>query len=616
MLRISYMYTWRVVLVIAVLLSFIIPASAQKKKDNTPLVDVFIGTEGNGHTYPGATLPYGMVQLSPVSRLKGPAYQYTDTLVYGFTHTRYNNTNSTEQNEILFMPTMGEAKFGMEDNRSVVDKQEEKALPGYYKTLLKNGIEAELTATIRAGMQLYDFPKTSKANIIIDLQYGGGVDNAWIQVVNNRELRGYRIAGNRHLYFYAKFPKPFKQYGISSDDVLLPGKSKAEGKNIKLYVQYDNPGEVIVKVGLSHVSADGALKNLDAEMPGFDFKAVQKAAKTVWINELAKIQVEGGAPGKSAMDIPASATNPRPKKAPPAPDYAFLKRTAFYTALYHTMLTPNIGGDFNGQYRLDSNRIATATGFNYYDVHGLSVTDNPVYQLLVLIDHKRTLDIIKSYSASLVTNGTKDIFVPLLADATTKGIKDTDTETIYSVFKSLAESMKKAKLSVKTETELNNFFNDPNRPDVFSSLPYCYNFTSSPQKTQVTLNNLLKRYTAASNGLPGNDNEGQLSGWYILSSLGLYEVSPAQQQYMIGLPQFDKAVITLPNDKKFTILNAGAGITRNNIYIQGLNLNGEGYNKLYLNYGDITKGGEFEVFTGTMANKLFLQGLEKPLLVE
>jgi putative alpha-1,2-mannosidase len=143
---------------------------------------------------------------------------------------------------------------------------------------------------------------TDKANIIIDLQHRDEVLDSWIEVVNDHEIRGFRRskswATDQYLYFYAKFSKPFKTYGIALDDKLQTGQSKVQGKNVKMYIQFDNPGEVISKVGISAVSAEGALKNLDTEVPDFDFKKVYKQAKAAWNVELNKIQVEGGAPPK------------------------------------------------------------------------------------------------------------------------------------------------------------------------------------------------------------------------------------------------------------------------------------------------------------------------------
>lgn len=144
-------------------------------------------------------------------------------------------------------------------------------------------------------------------------------------------------------------------------------------------------------------------------------------------------------------------------------------------------------------------------------------------------------------------------------------------------------------------------------------MAYLYNFTNSPEKTQYYINKILKEeYSDNPDGLSGNEDCGQMSAWYVISSLGIYNIAPGQQQFQIGMPQFDKAVINLENGKKFTILNSGANISSNNIYLQGMNLNKKSYNKIYLDYADIANGGTFEVFTGRLPNKLFVQDLEKP----
>jgi predicted alpha-1,2-mannosidase len=145
-------------------------------------------------------------------------------------------------------------------------------------------------------------------------------------------------------------------------------------------------------------------------------------------------------------------------------------------------------------------------------------------------------------------------------------------------------------------------------------IAYLFNFTDSPDKTQFYIDRILREeYSEKPDGLAGNEDCGQMSAWYVMSSLGIYNIAPGQNEFLVGIPQFDKAVIYLENGKKFTIINSGAGISRNNIYLQGLSLAKKAYNKLYLNYTDIADGGEFEVFTGRLSNKLFLQDLEKPV---
>ncbi|WP_345952514.1 GH92 family glycosyl hydrolase [Mucilaginibacter sp. PAMB04168] len=752
---------------------FAFGASAQKKKkDYTPLVNPFIGTGGHGHTFPGATVPFGMVQLSPDTRLEGwdgcSGYHYTDSTVYGFSHTHLSGTGIADYCDILFMPTTGLPKLQNTAYKSGFKKANEEASPGYYKTILdKYKVEVELTATTRAGLHKYTYPSTNQANIIIDLKHRDKVLNSWIEVVNDHEIRGFRQsqswAQNQYIYFHAKFSKPFKTYGLAANDVLQQGKLRLEGTNIKMYVQFDDPKEVLVKVGISAVSSEGALKNLDAEIKDFDFKQVQKQAKTAWINELAKIEVEGGAP-----PVPQTQHNQsygygpyaqQPQRRPVVVDQAKVKQTIFYTALYHSMIAPNIYNDVDGQYRGLDNKIHTAQGFNYYTVFSLWDTFRAEHPLLTLIDKKRTLDFIKTFLAMYEQGGLLPIWplasnetycmignhaIPVIVDAYSKGIRDFDAEKAFEAMKAATnrdklgldsyrnnglvlsdtenESVSKtleyayddwcvaqmAKMLNKPQdyatfikraqywknvynnqngfmqartngswfipfkpTDVNSHFTEGNSwqysffvpqdidglaksmggkekleaklDELFTTtetlsgrqqsditgligqyahgnepshhMAYLYNFTTNPEKTQVRLNQILNtQYSNKPDGLSGNEDCGQMSAWYVMSSLGLYNVAPGQQQFMIGLPQFEKAVVNLENGKKLTVLNSGTSVSLSNTYLQGMNLNKKPYSKLYLDYKDIADGGEFEIFTGRLPNQLFLQELEKPVL--
>jgi putative alpha-1,2-mannosidase len=751
------------------LILFALSSSAQKKKDYTSFVDPFIGTGGHGHTYPGAVVPFGMVQLSPDTRLTGwdgcSGYYYTDTVVYGFSHTHLSGTGIADYCDVLFMPTTGEPRFKNTDYMSGFKKKNEVATPGYYKTHLdKYNIDVELTASTRAGVHRYTFPKTSDANIIIDLQHRDEVLDSWIEVISNHEIRGFRRsrswASDQSVYFYAKFSKPFKTYGIAADDQVQAGKSKLQGKNIKMFIRFDNPGEVIAKVGISSVSTDGALKNLDTEVPDFDFKKVQLQAKNLWINELSKIEVEGGGPTASAERVPQNTravAKQKNTKEEPAADYAKAKKITFYTALYHAMLAPNVYSDVDGQYRGMDQKVHTAKGFNYYTVFSLWDTYRAEDPLLNLIDRKRTLDFVKSFLAMYEQGGLLPIWplasnetycmvgnhsIPVIVDAYAKGIRDFDAEEAFKAMKAAVnrnqfgldsyrkngvvlsddepESVSKtleyafddwciaqmAKMLNKPDdykefiqraqywknnyndqngfmqaranggwyapfdpTELNNNYTEGNSwqysflapqdieglmarmggkaafesklDELFTTdsklsgrevsdvtgligqyahgnepshhMAYLYNFTDAPDKTQYYINKILKEeYSPNPDGLSGNEDCGQMSAWYVISSLGIYTIAPGQQQFQIGLPQFEKAVVNLENGKKFTILNPGVGVSRSNIYLQGMNLNKKTYNKLYLNFDDIANGGEFEVFTGRLPNKLFVRDLEKP----
>jgi putative alpha-1,2-mannosidase len=744
--------------------------SAFAQKDYTKYVDPFIGTGGHGHTYPGAVLPFGMVQLSPDTRLTGwdgcSGYHYTDSLVYGFSHTHLSGTGIPDYCDVLFMPTTGDPKFKNTEYRSHFQKKNESASPGYYKTHLdKYNIDVELTATTRVGVHRYTYPSTSKANIIIDLQHRDEVLDSWIEVLNDHEIMGFRRskswAQDQSVYFYAKFSKPFKSYGIALDDQLQTGKTRVEGKNIKMYLQFDNPGEVIAKVGISSVEADGALRNVEAEVPDFNFNKVEKAAKTAWNTELSKIQVEGGAPTAAQTAIQESPNlnqrQPQPKKKETPPDYAKIKLTTFYTALYHSMLAPNIYNDIDGQYRGLDQKVHEALGYNYYTVFSLWDTFRAEHPLLSLIDKKRTLDFIKSFLAMNKEGGLLPIWplasnetycmignhsIPVIVDAYAKGIRDFNAEEAFTAMKAAVnrnqygldsyrkngavladnepESVSKtleyayddwciaqmAKMLDKPKdytefieraqywknvynnqngfmqarvnggwytpfepTEINRNYTEGNSwqytflvpqdvegligqmgdkanfaaklNELFTTdskltgtqqsdvtgligqyahgnepshhMAYLFNFTDEPDKTQYYINKILnEEYSDKPDGLSGNEDCGQMSAWYVMSSLGIYNVTPGQQQFQIGLPRFEKAVISLENGKKFTINNAGATVSRDNIYLQGLNLNKKAYNKLYLDYETIAKGGDLEVFTGRLANRLFVQGLEKP----
>jgi predicted alpha-1,2-mannosidase len=725
--------------------------SAQSKRDYTQLVNPFIGTDGHGHTYPGAVMPFGMVQLSPDTRLDGwdgcSGYFYTDTVVYGFSHTHLSGTGIADYCDVLFMPTTGQPQFKNTEYRSGFKKKNEFATPGYYKTFLdKYKIGVELTAATRVGVHRYTYPATKEANIIIDLQHRDEVLDSWIEVVSNHEIRGFRRssswADNQYVYFYAKFSKAFKSYGIASDDVIQAGKSKVQGKNIKLFLQFDNPGEVISKVGISDVSTEGALKNLDTEVPYFDFKKVQVAAKAAWNKELSKIDVQGGEPALSSK----TDTNLSAHK----------KQTIFYTALYHCMLAPNIYSDVDGQYRGFDQKIHTAKGFNYYTVFSLWDTYRAEDPLFNLIERGRTQDFVRSFLAMYEQGSLLPIWplassetycmvgnhsIPVIVDAYAKGIRGFDAEEALTAMKAAVnrnqfglesyrkngavladdeqESVSKtleyciddwciaqmakmmghdhdydkyiqraqywknvynnqngfmeARLNggwlspfdptevdhnytegnawqysflapqdveslvgqmggrIAFEKKLDQLFTIPfdnhglNLPDVAGligqyahgnepshHMAYLYNFTNSPQKTQYYIHKILNdEYSANPDGLAGNEDCGQMSAWYVISSLGIYNIMPGQQQFQLGMPQFDKTVINLENGKKFTILNSGASISRSNIYLQGMNLNKAVYNKIYLDYNTIYNGGEFEVFSGKLPNKLFEQGLER-----
>lgn len=501
-------YYLRIAILALFLPAFAVQVAAQKKEkplkplkklDYTKLVDPFIGTGGHGHTYPGAVLPFGMVQLSPDTRLEGwdgtSGYHDTDSLVYGFSHTHLSGTGIADYCDVLFMPTTGDPKLINTEYRSPFSKKNEAASPGFYETKLdKYDIKVELTATRRVGVHRYSYPNTTQANIIIDLQHRDEVLDSWIEVVNDHEIKGYRRskswAQDQTVYFYTKFSKPFKTYGIAVNNEIQEGQQKAQGKNIKMYLQFDNPGEVLSKVGISSVSAEGALKNLNAEVPDFDFKKVLKSAQSIWNDELAKIQVEGGAPAM-APPVQQMQNDPRygrrnGQTKVDMPDPTKIKQTIFYTALYHTMLAPNVYSDVDGQYRGLDQKIYKAEGFEYYTVFSLWDTFRAEHPLLTIIDRKRTLDFIKSFLAQYDEGGLLPVWplgssetycmignhsIPVIVDAYAKGIRGFDAE---KAFKAMKAAVNRNQFGLDSYRKNRVVLADDEHESVSKTLEYAY----------------------------------------------------------------------------------------------------------------------------------------------
>ena len=403
-------------------------ARAQAREPATKYVDPFIGTGGHGHTYPGPSLPFGMIQPGPDTRLSGwdgcSGYHYSDSRIFGFSHTHLSGTGIPDYADVLLMPATGEIRLdngadGRPGYSSAFRHATEVARPGYYAvTLDDHGVRAELTTTLRAAMHRYAFPAGTASSVVIDLDHRDRVTDARIDIASDTEIAGLRRssswARDQVVYFVIRFSKPFLPSPVS------------RGNRRGLAFGTDG-GPLLVKVGISAVSVEGARRNLEAEIPDWDFDRVREAADAAWERELSKIQVDGGTPAQ---------------------------RVTFYTALYHAMLTPNVYMDVDGSYRGRDFKIHRADGFTYYSVFSLWDTFRALHPLLTLIDRARTRDFVltmlRQYQEGgrlpvweLAANETDTMIgyhaVPVIGDAIAKGIDGIDVELALEAMKSSAE---------------------------------------------------------------------------------------------------------------------------------------------------------------------------------
>lgn len=365
---------------------------AQKEfpKEYTDEVNVFIGTGGHGHTFPGPTLPHGMVQLSPDTRLMGwdacSGYYYEDSSIMGFSHTHLSGTGIGDYGDILFMPVVGEKPLvaGTAENpdegyRSRFSHEQESARPGYYQVLLKDdSINVELTATLRAGMHRYTYPKADDARLIIDMEptiHGHQHPVTQIRIVNDSTIAGMKYtkgwAKHHYVYFHATFSSPFT-YKLYSDTIYQPDSTSVTVSTAKAVLTFNNLSAnkcVMAKVGISSVDEEGARKNVTAEIPDWNFDNVQQQANVAWNEALGKIDVE-----TSDKD----------------------DRTVFYTSLYHTYIQPSLASDVDGRYRAMSHEIKQDTAYTNYTVFSLWDTFRAAHPLCTIITPELNQAFIRS----------------------------------------------------------------------------------------------------------------------------------------------------------------------------------------------------------------------------
>jgi len=411
----------------------------------TEYVDPFIGTGGHGHTFPGATLPFGMVQLGPDTRLTGwdgcSAYHYSDDILYGFSHTHLSGTGCSDYGDVLLMPVTGEVRLGQCADGdpataycSRFDHASEKASPGYYSVFLDDyGVRAELTVTERAGFHRYTCQRAGDVHIVVDLAHRDPVIDSHLGIRSDTEIEGFRIsrawAKEQHVYFVARFSRPFRTYDVTDGEIHAEGEGSVSGKNVRgaFTIGTRQDKTILVKVGISAVSMEGARRNLDAEIEDWDFDSIRRKADAAWHRALGRIRIKGGSAEQ---------------------------RTVFYTSLYHSLIAPNLYMDVDGRYRGRDLEIHAAKGFDNYTVFSLWDTYRATHPLFVIIEPERTNDFIRTFLVQYEQGGMLPVWelaanetgcmigyhaVPVIADAYIKGIRGYDTAKALEAMKHSAD---------------------------------------------------------------------------------------------------------------------------------------------------------------------------------
>jgi predicted alpha-1,2-mannosidase len=431
----------------------IIVSSCSDDKTDTPFdyVNPFIGTDGHGHTYPGATMPFGMVQLSPDTRKDNwdacSGYHYSDNIVYGFSHTHLSGTGVGDYGDIRFFPSVGELKtnvvYGKDYKKgygSEFSHEMEKAEPGYYATyLIDSDIYASFTVAAHSGFHKYMFSESEDSHILLDLVEsvrGEKINSARIEIINDSTIAGYRNtqgwANTQFLYFYASFSKAFKSWGIEDKGIKTEDMTSVEGDSLKAWFNFNTSSResILLKVGLSTVDIQGAKKNLESEIPDWNFKNIRRKAKTAWEGQLGKISVFGDS--KENKEI-------------------------FYTAVYHSFLAPNISSDIDHRYRGHDKNIYKDSKIRMHTVFSLWDTFRALHPLFTIVQRKKTTELINSMLEMYSHDGLLPVWelaacetncmigynaVPVITDAYAKGIRGFDENLALEAMVASANSGK------------------------------------------------------------------------------------------------------------------------------------------------------------------------------
>ena len=727
--------------------------------DPLKLVDPLIGTGPEGHTFPGATAPFGMVQLSPDTQIRpfkqsykwAAGYRYEDATILGFSHTHFSGAGHSDLGDVLLVPVSGDnvplepgdpekTKPGY---RSSFSHAKEHAEPGYYSVFLEDSrVQAELTASERVGVHRYTFAKETKRHLLVDLRssiynYPGKVLWSRMRIRNDgtvtgmRETRGW--APGRQLFFAIRFSAPMSGHAFYNKEedpppyhgFKTPGNSaedtqSMEGRGLEAVFDFAPSSDpLIVKVGLSTVSEQNAIANMDTEAPGFDFNSVRARTQQMWREELSRVEFHAS-PGMEK---------------------------SLYTALYHAMMAPSTSMDKNGEYRGPDNQVHRAQGFRFVSSLSLWDTYRAEQPLMTLLEpEQRTNDLVQSLIDSQQESpfGILPVWqfegletwcmigyhaVPIIADAYMKGIRGYDAgaaleamvaSATYAPYGNLGAFMKLGYVPVNHDDEAasktmeyafddwtiarmakamgkdsvattfdkrasfwrNNFnaadgfveprlengdyrkpfdpakagagsgftegnawqyswyqpqdeqgliellggnqqlinkldamFDQKVDPAMYANvedisgmigqyihgnepshhLAYLYMYAGAPLKTQARLKQIVdSQYKPAPDGLVGNDDLGQMSAWLVFTSLGFYPVAPGSNEYVLGRPFVNQAVLHLPSGKLLTIESVNLSESRG--FVKDVLLNGKSLDRSYVTHEELMKGGELKFF--------------------
>ena len=692
----------------------------------TQLVNPRIGTGGHGHVFVGANVPFGMIQLGPNEHTRGwdwcSGYHESDSVIIGFGHMHLSGTGIGELGDVAFLPVLDK-----EQREVLFSHRAERVRPGYYSVMLDNHIHVELTATERAGMHRYTLPADAKNGfMVLNLNQGIGWDKmsqCGMKVESATLVTGFRYstgwAKDQKVFFAAEFSRPVKQV-------------QQEGDSLSVFSFDNNGSPLLLRVGLSAVSVEGAKANLRAEMNHWNFASLVADADRKWEEQLQKMHISGGTPAEQSV---------------------------FYTAMYHTMIAPSVFCDVDGRYRGADGQVYQGD-FTNYTTFSLWDTYRAAHPLMTLIHPERQKDIAQTmlhicdqqgklpvwhlmgnetdcmvgnpgsialadlvmkgyltdYKAALEALKKSDMreerglgllakygYIPCDLDPTyetvAKGLeyaiadgaaavvaKRYGTKSDYKYFYDRSQSYRRyfdRKTGFMRGVTSKGQFREPFNPfhavhqhddytegnawqytwlvshDVHGLIGlfggekpflqkldslfvaegdlgegaspdisgligqyahgnepshhiiYMYNYAGQPWKAAPLLRKVFSEmYRDGLDGLSGNEDVGQMSAWYVLSSMGLYQVEPAGGRYIIGSPLFDSVEMNVGNGRTFKV--TARNNSAENIYVQSAKLNGKKYTKSYVDFKDIVCGGELELVMGSQPSAFGTAKKDRP----